>query len=271
MACLPCRKPVDRALLPKADRLKMDHAREKILAYWNDPDVESMYDKNLLNAEIELIKGRLSPNCKILDAGCGEGEGTLAYSGLPGAIVHAIDFSDTRLAMARKRLRDRNNVVLRKMDFLGKIDCDNDYDFIISQRFMINLPGWPLQQRVLLELMSRLNSGGRLIMLEGSRQENNALNELRASVGQNPILEQWYNVFFDDDILIRFMESNNYRLIEQDGLGTYFMLTRGIRPVLDSTLDWDCEFNRLAALPIMAAQIGLKTRFSRIKMFVFGK
>jgi ubiquinone/menaquinone biosynthesis C-methylase UbiE len=248
----------------------MDHAREKILAYWNDPDVASMYDKHLLNAEIELIKRRLTANAKILDAGCGEGEGTLAYSDVPGVLVHAVDFSDTRLAMARQRLSSRDNVVLSKMNFLDRIDCDSDYDFIVSQRFLINLPDWLLQQKVLLELMRRLKRGGRLLMLEGSRQGNDALNDLRVSVGQKPILERSHNVFFDDDLLVNFMRSNNYPLIEQDGLGTYFMLTRGVRPLLDSNLNWDCEFNRLAARPVMADQVGFTTKFSRLKLFVFG-
>lgn len=54
---------------------KMDHDNGNILAYWNRQDVESMYDKHLLNAEIELIRRRITVNSKILDAGCGEGEG----------------------------------------------------------------------------------------------------------------------------------------------------------------------------------------------------
>ena len=61
----------------------MMHDNEEVLEHWNRDDVESMYDKHLLNAEIELIKRRITPNTKILDAGCGEGEGTLAYSAIP--------------------------------------------------------------------------------------------------------------------------------------------------------------------------------------------
>jgi 2-polyprenyl-3-methyl-5-hydroxy-6-metoxy-1,4-benzoquinol methylase len=53
----------------------MIHNDEQVLAYWNKPDEESMYHKHLLNAEIDLIRQRLTPNAKILDAGCGEGEG----------------------------------------------------------------------------------------------------------------------------------------------------------------------------------------------------
>jgi SAM-dependent methyltransferase len=249
----------------------MDHDSEHVLAYWNRPDVESMYDKHLLNAEIELIRSRIAVNAKILDAGCGEGEGTIVYSAIPGVEVHAVDFSETRLAMARQRLAGRHNVLVKQLDFLKPYNWTDDYDFVISQRFLINLLGWPLQQRVLLDLASRLKPRGRLLMLEGSQQGVNSLNELRSSLGLEPIPVKWHNLFFDDDSLIDFMRQNGYRLIEQDGLGTYFMLTRGIRPTLVSNLDWDCEFNRCAALPEVADLLGFRTKFSRLKLFVFEK
>ena len=249
----------------------MIHNDEQVLAYWNEPDVESMYDKHLLNAEIDLIRQRLTPNAKILDAGCGEGEGTIVYSAIPGVVVHAADFSETRLAMARKSLTDRGNVLLKQVDFLGEYTCDQDFDFVISQRFLINLMEWPLQQKVLLALMTGLKSGGRLLMLEGSQQGVNSLNDLRSACGLAPIPVKWHNLFFDDDLLIRFMQHNGYSLVEQDGLGTYFLLTRGIRPTLDAALEWDCEFNRLAALSRMRDLLGFKTKFSRLKLFVFQK
>jgi len=247
------------------------HNNRQVLAHWNKQDVESMYDKHLLNAEIELIRQRITTNAKILDAGCGEGEGSIAYSTIPGVVVHAVDFSETRLAMARQRLSGRENVLLKRVDFLGQYLCDKDYDFVISQRFFINLMEWPLQQRVLLDLMSSLKAGGRLLMLEGSQQGVASLNELRSVLGLEPIPVKWHNLFFDDNLLTCFMEQNGFPLIEQDGLGTYLMLTRGIRPTLDANVDWDCEFNRLTALPRMKELLGFKTAFSRLKLFVFQK
>jgi len=254
-----------------ASGCEMPTDNDEVLTYWNRQDVESMYDKHLLNAEIELLRRRISPNMKILDAGCGEGEGTIVYSSIPGVVVHAVDFSETRLALARQRLAPRDNVVFKQVDFLQEYACDKDYDFIISQRFLINLMEWPLQQRVLLDLMNGLKPGGRLLMLEGSKQGVNSLNELRSALNLAPIPVKWHNLFFDDDLLISFMEQHEYRLVEQDGLGTYFMLTRGIRPALDTDLSWDCEFNRLASRSETIDLLGFKTKFSRLKLFVFQK
>ena len=250
---------------------EMGDETDRTLEYWNRADVESMYDKHLLNAEIGLISRRIGENSKILDAGCGEGEGTLAYSAIPGVVVHAIDFSETRLSLANQRLSGRKNVVLKQVDLSTEFALDSDYDFIISQRFLINLMEWPLQQSVLLRLMNCLKPGGRLLMMEGSQQGVNSLNDLRVALGLKPIPVRWHNLFFDDEALVDFMQRSDCRLIEQDGLGAYFMLTRGIRPLLVSDLAWNCEFNRLAAIPKVGDLLGFRTRFSRLKLFVFEK
>jgi ubiquinone/menaquinone biosynthesis C-methylase UbiE len=249
----------------------MIHNQDQVLSYWNNDAVESMYDKHLLNAEIQLIYRRIPEGAKILDAGCGEGEGTLTYASVPRAVVHAVDFSDTRLEKARERLIECKNVSFKQVDFLGTYELDSDYDIVVSQRFLINLMEWPLQQKVILDLMSRLKGGGRVLMLEGSRQGVDSLNELRAAWGLEPIPVKWHNRFFDDEALLSFMRQQGYRLVDQDGLGTYFLLTRGIRPALDKTLNWDCEFNRLAAATNTDELLGLGSRFSRLKLWVFQK
>jgi hypothetical protein len=59
--------PIMRPKLPSADRLA---------PYLKSIDAsQSLYDKHLLNAEIELIRQRIRKKGKILGAGSGEGEG----------------------------------------------------------------------------------------------------------------------------------------------------------------------------------------------------
>jgi len=248
----------------------MRYNNQQVLEYWNRDDVESMYDKHLLDAEIRLIRQHIPSNAKVLDAGCGEGEGTLAYSSGSGIVVHAADFSETRLKKAAERLVGRSNVTLKKVDFLGQYSLDTDYDVIVSQRFLINLVEWELQKKVLLDLMAMLKPMGRLILLEGSKQGVDSLNEFRAVWGLDPIPVKWHNLFLDDEALLHFMWQKGYHLIAHDGLGSYFLLTRGIRPNLDKDLNWDCEFNRVAASKRMRDLLGAdNTRFSRLKLWVF--
>lgn len=249
----------------------MKHNQKEVLDYWNDHAVESMYDKNLLTAEIRLLLKHIPEGAKILDAGCGEGEGTLAYSHVSGTLVHAADFSDTRLQKAIARLAERTNVVCKKVDFLGEYELDNDYDIVVSQRFLINLMEWSLQQQVLLNLVGMLKPGGRLLLLEGSQQGAASLNEFRAALGLDPIPVKWHNLFLDDHVLVNFLHEHGHKLLEEDGLGTYFLLTRGVRPLLDQGLNWDCEFNHLAAAERTGELLALGPRFSRLKLWVFQK
>jgi ubiquinone/menaquinone biosynthesis C-methylase UbiE len=249
----------------------MNDDHQKLLEYWDRDDVESMYDKHLLNREIELIRQRIPPNTKLLDAGCGEGEGTLVYSAIPGVVVHAVDFSKTRLRKAAEQLKHQKNVKLKQVDFLGQYSLDNDYDIVISQRFLINLMDWSLQSKVILDLISMIKLKGRLIMLEGSKQGVDSLNQFRAAWGLDPIPVKWHNLFFDDNVLEKFMQQHGHNLVEKDGLGTYFLLTRGIRPTLDKELNWNCEFNRIAATKKMEELLRFGTKFSRLKLWVFEK
>jgi ubiquinone/menaquinone biosynthesis C-methylase UbiE len=244
----------------------------KILEHWDRENTESMYDKYLLAAEIELIKQHLMPNTKILDSGCGEGEGTYVYSFTPGVIIHAADFSETRLKKASERLKGKDNVILKQVDFLAQYALDKDYDTIISQRFLINLMEWELQKKALLDFIGMLKSGGTIVMIEGSRQGVDMLNKFRSAFGMNPIPVQWYNLFLDDNALVDFMHQNACKLVSHDGLSVYFLLTRGIRPFFDSTLNWDSDFNRIASSVRVRDILSINnTRFSRLKLWVFQK
>jgi SAM-dependent methyltransferase len=250
----------------------MAYDHDEILAYWNNATVESMYDKHLLASEIRLIRRHLRPGCSILDAGCGEGEGTLEYSKLENVTVVAADFSDTRLKKAAARLKDRSNVELRKVDFLRQLPLDPVFDFVISQRFLINLTEWDLQKTALLNLMSCLVGGGRLLMLEGSTAGVAELNTLRKLFGLPAIPVKWHNRFFDDDQLLLFMREGGYEHVATEGLGAYLLLTRGIRPFFERDgVEWDCEFNALAASIDVDRCLQLGSRFSRLKLWVFQK
>lgn len=244
---------------------------DQVLSHWEKDDVESMYDKHLLKAEIQLIRQRIQEGSKILDAGCGEGEGTLAYSTIPGINIHAADFSETRLQKAKERLHSHDNVKFKQVDFVGDYQLDNDYDVIVCQRFLVNITDWEIQKKILIDLMSLLKKGGKLIMLEGYVQGVDALNQVRSQWGLPDIPIRWHNLFFDDDKLLPFMKQRGFVLVEEDGLGAYFLLTRGIRPTLQTDLNWDCDFNKVAATDSIQHLFGFRDKFSRLKLWVYEK
>lgn len=249
----------------------MTKNNNEVLEYWNKNEIESMYDKNLLNIEIELIKSFINPNSKILDAGCGEGEGTLEYSKIKNIEIDAVDFSDTRLLKAKNRLKYKNNVKLEKIDFLEPYKLDGGYDFIISQRFLINLMEWELQKKVILDLISMLKPGGKLLMLEGSKEGVNELNHIRKLFNLDPLGIKWHNLFLENNLIDSLIEENNLKLISKKGLGEYFLLTRAIRPYFDKKLEWDDEFNYMASKSELVDVLRLNDKCSRLILWVIEK
>jgi SAM-dependent methyltransferase len=253
------------------------------LDYWNDPNVESMYDKHLLRLEIESIKEQLKQEDYVLDVGCGEGEGTLEYAKVVRA-VHAIDFSSTRLQKAMERFAAAGKTAqFDRIDMLDNnpTSCgcspkvvipSRNYDVVISQRFLINLPSWEKQQEVLAELCFKLVSGGRLILLEGSKQGTEQLNKARELIGMQPIPVRWHNVFIDDYDLGTFMVDGlgmKFRL--GTGFGAYFVGTRLFAPLMDNNHTWDSPINERAASIDFAKFMRIGNLCSRLKLWVFVK
>jgi SAM-dependent methyltransferase len=244
---------------------------KEVLEHWNRNEIESMYDKFLLNAEIRLIKNYIPEFSKILDAGCGEGEGTLEYSKINGTNICAVDFSDSRLTKAKRNLRDVNNVTLKKVDFLSNYTLDTDFDIVISQRFIINLMSWNLQKKVIKDLMNHLKTGGYLLMLEGYKEGVDELNKLRKVFKLPEIPIKWHNLFLEDKYLIKYLKSEGFKIIEEVGFGEYFFLTRGIRPYFNTQLTWEDEFNNISSKNELRELMGYNTKFSRLKLWVITK
>lgn len=248
----------------------MQNDKNEILDYWNRNDVESMYDKHLLDQEIQLIKSHLTEDSRILDVGCGEGEGTLQYASIPNVEIHAADFSDTRLEKAKQNLQGLSNVKLLKIDFLKDYVLEEKYDFIISQRFLINIKGWDVQKKVISNLIELLKPEGRLLLFEGSKIGTNELNNFRDVFGLPPISIKWHNDFLDDNEMTWFLKEKKLTLFAKYGLGEYFLLTRGLRPVLSDDLNWNSKFNEDATKPLLKNLLGLNDKFSRLKLWIIG-
>lgn len=245
--------------------------RKKILDHWNDDKVESMYDKYLISLEIDQIKEFLPENSQILDAGCGEGEGTLIYSEIPGVNIVAADFSETRLKKASEVLMNCNNVSLRRTDFLSEVDYPERFDAIITQRFLINLVNFTNQKNTIKKLISLLNEGGKLILLEGSLDGVEELNKVRKGYGLGAINPPWHNAFFRDKDLESFLKENGFNLEFKSGLGSYYLMTRAVRPIFDKNLNWDADFNEKTAALYKSGTLKIDCDYSRTRMWVFSK
>lgn len=222
--------------------------------YWNDLTHESMPDKYYVDLEVKAIKKLLGPG-KILDIGCGDGENTKKYAKIKGAIITGVDYSPNRIHKAEK---ENPKIKFLCID-VSKENLPDRYDYIISQRFLINLPNWQQQKQVIKKLINCLNPKGKLILCEGSIQGDQELNQFRAQLKLNPIPIHWHNRFINDEKL----KAMGFKLMAH--FGGFFLLTRGVRPFFDHDLNWNNRFNRLAK------NIILPEKFSRIKVWQYSK
>jgi len=246
---------------------------DKVKEHWDDPATESLDDKYWAAAERRLISRYIPPMplLRLLDAGCGEGEGTEHYAAVPSRLVTGIDYSFTRRHAARTRCGA--DVAIRSCDLRTQEVPGGPYDCIIATRLLINLDGWTEQSAALDRLIRALAPGGRLILLEGSIQGQDELNAIREQFRLPPITCRWFNKFLDDAVLEAHAFDSGLVLKHKTGLGAFFLLTRGIRQYFEQAgeLRWDVAFNRIAASEEMEKLMPLGKRYSRLRLWVFDK
>ena len=145
-----------------------------------------------------------SPKC-LLEVGCGNGYNLFGLEGLfPTVEFEGIDYSEVMIASANdiKNQSTGSKIVFKVADFLNfnsKILRKPQYDFVITDRMLINLNSWELQQKALKKLVSLLKPSGHLIVIENFTNSYANQNHLRSILGLPPRVPDAYNKFIDED------------------------------------------------------------------------
>jgi hypothetical protein len=116
-----------------------------------------------------------------------------------------------------------------------------------------------------------LKKGGRFLMLEGSVDGTEELNDLRSLFKLPPIPVKWHNLFFKESELDELFRKTPYKIKNRYGLGEYFFLTRGLRPWFDKNLAWESDFNRISATSELKSMVNFNTKFSRLRLWEIEK
>lgn len=203
-----------------------------VKAHWESPDTVSLADQNLRELEASAIAEALPDGGRVLDMGCGDGVNTCRYAERAASLV-GIDYSAQMIARAQDRFAGWPGapVLLRQMDLSELDSLPADFDAVISQRCLINLPDFDQQARVIAAVQRRLAPGGVFLLLECLDQGRANLNRIREKAGLGPIAMPWHNTFFDRDRLEDFL-AGLFTISAVRDFSLYYLVTRVMNPLL---------------------------------------
>lgn len=203
---------------------------DSLREYWEDPETVSIIDRNLHDLETRTVLRYLEAGDVLVDVGCGDGEATVEYARRVRECIgierSAMQRRRAEAAIAREGLTNARVIAGDVMT----LDAGGVYDAIVSQRLLINLSSWDRQKHALLNIHRALRPGGRLLMVENTNEGFQAMNDVRAAVGLEPVLQHWHNLFFAHDQLTDFLRGR-FQLIRHHDFGLYYLLTRCYVPM----------------------------------------
>ena len=220
----------------------MDTSLDAIQRHWEEagkkfPHGESVSptsrDPFLGQLEEAHILRFLAGRERILEIGCGDGLHTALYAQHVGQ-VEALDIADSLIVLARKRMIENSisNVEFKVGSVLSLVNLyeRDNFDCVVSQRCLINLPDWKYQQIALEQACKVLKPGGILLISEGFQEELDELNVARKKFNLAEIKVVSYNrnlrhKEFDDYVRTLF------EVVEIGDYGAYLFLSRVLHPL----------------------------------------
>ena len=191
------------AILANYAELSDEQKMLKVQDQYNSMSAKGRYatSRDYNNREIELdLISSVANVPRILDLGCGNGYTALSLaSQFDLKRIVGVDFSETMIDGARVLLKEDFSDSIRVepefvcanvFDFIAQVK-PGEFDLIVTERLVVNLPNAASQARLINESLDRLGIGGRLLMVEGSAQGFAVLNQIRAKCGLPVIPDQY--------------------------------------------------------------------------------
>lgn len=234
-------------------------------------------DFNLREIEIEYLGKHLKDDIKILDVGCGNGYSTLSLASQYNSSFTGIDFVPDMIKRANslKHNFSIKGTIEFKVDDVTNLHFNNSqFDVVISERCLLNLPSKDLQWKAINEIARVLKPNGYYLMLEGTIQGLQKLNSIRTTFGLTPILDadpnyNWFSNKFDETELISYMSKHFQKLENIQRFGMYYFLSRVIHPLIVSPEQpkFDSKINEIARL--ISEKIPDFENIGHVALFIF--
>lgn len=228
---------------------------------YNNIDGSNVYatsrDGNLRELEIEFIRKTIESQSyymKALDIGCGNGYTDIKLARSINIDLLGIDFSTKMIEDAKKLSKNfdlKGHVDFRVGDAAQIEFPNNTFDCVITERCLLNLPTREFQYRAISEIHRILKKDGLYIMVEGTKDGLEILNNLRVRVGLPEIPDRAEDnissLKFDERELEEFLFPY-FNIIEKKYFGLYYLISRVLHPllVLPHTPKFDAKINEIA-------------------------
>ena len=220
-----------------------------------------------------LLGMNVADNATILDVGCGDGYSTLLVArAVPFASFHAIDYSESMIRSALRRLETQPELKNRVTFIVGDVTdletpCNGElFDIAVSDRCLINLESAQRQSHAIAQIASHVKPGGYYIAIENFIEGHENMNIARQAVGLPEIPVRWHNLYFKEE---QFVENAGtfFHIVEMlDFSSSYYFATRVIYSAMCQMTgqkpDYHHEIHRLAV------QLPWVGQFSPIRMAV---
>lgn len=204
-------------------------------------DKATAQDFYLRELEIETAANFMRGKAKTLDVGCAIGYGPIEYAKRhPKIKSYGIDYSDKMIKRAVIRQRGLSLGLKRRLEFKTASVMelpygDNFFDVVTTSRCLMALLDWERQKKGILEVRRVLKPGGVFVMMEGTTQGWEKLNETRGLFGLETIpidtSKGLDTLKFDEKRLLPFLKKH-WQIIEIKHFGMYYFISRVIHPLL---------------------------------------
>jgi ubiquinone/menaquinone biosynthesis C-methylase UbiE len=215
--------------------------KDKIKEHWEREETVSLKDENLRQLEVKAIAECIQDIDKdglyICDMGCGDGANTISYSRSNKVKrILGIDYSSTMIKKAVRRAKEESavKVAFTNGDISLLDGFTDEFDVLITQRCLINIPVFAEQAKAVEMIHNSLKRGGYYIMLEASKDGLDRLNGLRAEASLEDLKMPWHNNYFDIKTLESELE-RHFSILRKRDFSVYYLYTR----ILNESLGLD--------------------------------
>ncbi len=149
----------------------------------------------------------------VLEVGCGNGFNIFGLAReFPNFIFRGLDYIEDMISAAEENRQQYTDHqisfdVADVLEMGPSAPNQKKYDFVITNRLIINLNSWELQQQALSKLLKLVKSEGHLIIIENFEGSYGNQNLLRQLIELPARVPDQYNKFLNENIFEEFLRS----------------------------------------------------------------